>query len=148
MSDGKVVLFFGVVLREGSVGQHDEGSEDTTSPAYLAASGKADATGVGVLPFGLCDGERDDHAVVLMRTVRHGVDWRALPVETSEVSPEEVAKIEAFLKRHRLTRRVDRKATKAPRWLVVPVFDLREHRRHALHGLPVARGEPPVAVAL
>jgi hypothetical protein len=123
MSDGKVVLFFGVVLRESSVGQHDEGSKDTTSPAYLAWSGEADATGVGVLAFGLCDGERDDHAVVLARTIRHGVDWQALPVETSEVSPEEVARIEAFLRRHRLTRRVDRKATRAPRWLVVPVFD-------------------------
>ena len=120
--NAKVVLFFGVILKDDTIPEFDEDAEewDKSTPAYLAWSGDADETGVGVESFGHHDSRY--HAVILARTRKAGREWSALPVTTSEVTPEEAAKIDAFLKKHRLTRKVDRKASKAPGWFVVPDY--------------------------
>lgn len=117
-----VTLFYGVILKDDTIPEFDEDAEpwDKSTPSYLAWSGDADPTGVAIETFGHC--ENPYHAVVIASTVKSGQEWSALPVTTSEVTPEEVARIEAFLKKHRLARKVDRKASKVPRWFVVPYY--------------------------
>ena len=121
-TNAKVVIFFGVILKEGSVPEYDESdeNEDKSSPAYLAWSGDADEFGVSVEAFG--HHAEPDHAVILASTYQRGADWSPLPDKTRDVTLEEIARINTFLAKHKLTKRVDRKRSREPGWFAVPEY--------------------------
>lgn len=129
-SNAKVILFYGVILRDGAVEPYREGEEEDgvtvtpagpeEGPAWLAYSGKADADGVTVLALGH-HGEHT-HAVAIATTVKQGRDWTPLEVRTSDLASAYNDRLAAFLARWRLTKKVDRKASPEPGWYAAPCY--------------------------
>lgn len=125
----KVILFYGVILKDGAVEPYQEGEEEdgaTVTPAgpeegpsWLAYSGK-DEDGVTVVALGHYD--EHTHAVAIAATVKQGRDWTPLAVRTSDMASAYNDRLAAFLTRWRLTKQVNRRESPEPGWYAAPCY--------------------------